>query len=967
MTASAPPFVGRSRERTVLRVALERARSGETTLVCLVGEPGIGKTRLSSELAGEAIASGFGVRWGRAWSGPGTPALWPWLQILGEAAPTPSALQGTADEVLFDTLETWARAVVAATSEPVLAILDDLHTADVASVRLLAFVARMVRDRRLLIVATWRGADVHARPMLAEALHAVEREGSVQRVGPLDEDDVSAFLVATRGSATTKQTARARLLSGGNPFFLGEIAEHLDREGPLPDTVRHAVRERFDRASEDTGRVLELAAVLGATLDAGLLSAMLGRVVVAAALEEGARLGVLDGRSFRHDLVREVLYQALPAVQRAKLHGSAVEALAARPDARDRAAEVARHALRGEDAEAAIPWVHHAAGAAFARGTPDAVLELLEEAVAIAPAPLIFADLGEALLSSGDLPAGERACRAALDAARAGNDPEAFAHAALAWGLRVRSATVEPEHVALLEEAVARIGESRPDLRVRLLARLAAALQPTEDPTPALELARSAVAEARALGDPRLRLQVVRTARAAYRPLEPLDERAALDTEALELAQMLGDHDARIEAAHRLALCRLESGRSAEFRAWLERAQEESAGRSRHELQAVMGRALEAVLWGDDHEVDAWLDRAGRIYARIPHRPAPADILALHRTCLARWRGPEAIEAAIVELGLLPPRASAFEGALRLAAGQPDRAEALWHASRDLAIEGLVGLAPTAELCAHFGTPDEARVWMARLVPMSGRLIVWSMFPACDGPYDRLLGMLAVRAGDVQRGAAYLQAAADLARRVGSEPVCRLVEGSRRGLGAPAPTRPGGRPHLERQGSVWSVTYGERSFSLPDSDGLRYIGRLLASPGELIHVLELARDARRSSGDRLEQGAPGPALDRTAREAYRQRLHELVVEREEAATDRGRLDVIDREVAYLESELRAATGLGGRDRLTGAATERARINLTQRIKKTIRKIAEHDPALGHHLDACVHTGVHCRYEPPPAR
>jgi hypothetical protein len=966
MTASAPPFVGRSRERTFLRAALERARSGETTLVCLVGEPGIGKTRLASELAGEAMAAGFGVRWGRAWSGPGTPALWPWLQILGEAAPTPSALQGTADEVRFDTLEAWGRAVVAATSEPVVAILDDLHTADVASVRLLAFVARLVRDRRLLIVATWRGADVEARPMLAEALHAVEREGSVLRVGPLDEDDVSAFLVATRGLAATKQTARARLLSGGNPFFLGEIAEHLDREGPLPDTVRRAVRDRFDRASQDTRRVLELAAVLGATLDAGLLSAMLGgRVVVAAALEEGARLGVLDGRSFRHDLVREVLYEALPVAQRARLHASAVEALAARPDARDRAAEIARHALKGEDAEAAIPWVHHAAQTAVARGTPDAVLELLEEAVAIAPAPLLFADLGEALLSSGDLPAGERACRAALDAARAAHDAEAFAYAALAWGLRVRSATVEPEHVALLEEAVTRIGESRPDLRVRLLARLAAALQPTEDPTRALELARSAVAEARALGDPRLRLQVVRTARAAYRPIEPLDERAALDTEALELAQMLGDRDAHLEAAHRLALCRLERGLSAEFRAWLERAQEEAAGRSRQQLVALLGRALEASLWGDGSEVDGWLDRASRIYARIPHRPAPADALALHRTFLARWRGPEAIEAALDGLGALPPRAAAFEGALRLAAGQPDRAEALWHASRDLAVEGLVGLVPAAELCAHFGTPDEARVWMARLLPMSGRLIVWGMFPACDGPYDRLLGMLAVRAGDVQRGTTYFHAAADLARRVGSEAMCRLVEASRRGLGSTA--RSGATPHLERQGSLWTVTYGARSFSLPDSDGLRYLDRLLASPGELIHVLELARDARRGSGDRLEQAAPGPALDHVAREAYRRRLHELAREREEAATDRGRLDALDREVAFLESELRAAIGLGGRDRPTGAATERARINLTQRIKKAIRKIAEHDPVLGHHLGACVHTGVHCRYEPPPAR
>lgn len=66
------------------------------------------------------------------------------------------------------------------------------------------------------------------------------------------------------------------------------------------------------------------------------------------------------------------------------------------------------------------------------------------------------------------------------------------------------------------------------------------------------------------------------------------------------------------------------------------------------------------------------------------------------------------------------------------------------------------------------------------------------------------------------------------------------------------------------------------------------------------------------------------------------------------------------------SELRRATGLGGRPRVAGARDERLRINLTQRIRSAIRKLAERSPTLAHHLDTCVQTGATCVYVPPPS-
>src|SRR5947207_390988 len=74
-------FIGREHERTQIRALLDHARNGRGGVVLLAGEPGIGKTRLASEMAEQAAKIGQ-VYWGRCWEGEGAPSLWPWLQIL---------------------------------------------------------------------------------------------------------------------------------------------------------------------------------------------------------------------------------------------------------------------------------------------------------------------------------------------------------------------------------------------------------------------------------------------------------------------------------------------------------------------------------------------------------------------------------------------------------------------------------------------------------------------------------------------------------------------------------------------------------------------------------------------------------------------------------------------------------------------------------------------------------------------
>jgi hypothetical protein len=114
-------------------------------------------------------------------------------------------------------------------------------------------------------------------------------------------------------------------------------------------------------------------------------------------------------------------------------------------------------------------------------------------------------------------------------------------------------------------------------------------------------------------------------------------------------------------------------------------------------------------------------------------------------------------------------------------------------------------------------------------------------------------------------------------------------------------------------------------------------------------------------------GGTGPILDAEAKEAYRARLVEL---REEAAeaeawNDPERATRAQAEIDALAHELRAAIGLGGRDRSTGTPAERARVSVTRAIRAAIERIAEQEPGLGAHLDATVRTGTFCSYVPDP--
>jgi hypothetical protein len=166
---------------------------------------------------------------------------------------------------------------------------------------------------------------------------------------------------------------------------------------------------------------------------------------------------------------------------------------------------------------------------------------------------------------------------------------------------------------------------------------------------------------------------------------------------------------------------------------------------------------------------------------------------------------------------------------------------------------------------------------------------------------------------------------------------------------------------FRREGDVWSLSYEGRSCRLRDAKGLRYLATLLASPGREILALELAQ------GDEPVTTGDAPAvLDAQAKASYRERLHGLAEELEQARgwNDPERAAAIEEEIDALTEELARATGLGGRDRRAPSAGERARVSVTKAIRSAIAAVTREHPELGAHLAASVHTGRFCSYAPP---
>lgn len=424
---SRTPFVGRDAELSRIKTKLADARTGRGGLVMLVGEPGIGKSRMIEEFTEHARSDGAAVLFGACFEGEWVPPFAPFADAIdnyakeasvetlqadlghsagaiARLAPTlrdrlpdfaePAALQP--DEERFRLLDAVSQFLIATSQRvPVVLVLDDLHWADKGTIAMMRHVARFVTKHRILMLGAYRDVELDRQHPLSDALAQLRREVEYERIAlkGLDESDIGAMLT----SITEQEVPEAFVHAisdetDGNPFFIREVLIHLTEEGKIfqqdgrwtsnvsiaemgiPEGVRQVIGRRLSRLSDSANKLMTAASGFNGPFHIDLAGA-------AAALDENTALDALDEAlqsqllrstgehdtyNFTHALIRHTLYGELSPSRQVRLHRQIAEAMERvyGDRAKDHAAELAFQYHRSAAVSGAERGVPHALAAA---------------------------------------------------------------------------------------------------------------------------------------------------------------------------------------------------------------------------------------------------------------------------------------------------------------------------------------------------------------------------------------------------------------------------------------------------------------------------------------------------------------------------------------------------------------------------------------------------------------------------
>ncbi|MBW3664729.1 MAG: AAA family ATPase [Actinobacteria bacterium] len=1000
-------LIGREPVLATLRSCAETAARGRGQLLLVTGEAGIGKTALFTRLAGEAAATGARVMWGQCWDGDGTPAFWPWVQVLragiaagddpGHAAvmlpetSAPPAHPGDSVDARFQLFDAVASFLARlAEQQPVVVFLDDLHWADDGSLRLLEFAARHLAAHAVLLLGAYR--DEEAGPQLRE----LARSHDQLQLQGLSSGDVAGLMTLLTGTAPSPAVAgELWRRTGGNPFMLGELTRLLVAQGGSPlemappsqllASVGDILERRLARLSNPCVDLVTVAAVVGPEVPLDVLVLVADEAYdVAALLHEAVAARVLAEPAtpvgpyrFTHDLFRETIVSGMPTQQQVRLHlavGRALESL------RDRGgsvhpAELASHfqaAATGATTEAVRYGIQAAEDAtarmAFeeARAHYERVLALLE----LAPGPDpdgrldLLLQLGEACNRAGDAEDAHTAYRDAAELARRLGDSNGMARAALGiHGLGWRH--VHTEAIAILEEAVRGMPDEPSDLGARVLAALARELYHSvgseRDWGRAPVLAQEAVHAARKLGDPgTLAFCLLALHDARWRPGTALERLVVVD-EMLAASHAAKDRDMAAQARLLRATALIELG---DPEGLIELEQycrvSDELGHARARYGALSRRATAALVVGD-------LGRAGDLALEAfrlgestgePDARGVYETLMLGITFAGGERHPDGPAPGSPGDAEPWPGLPMLEALLYVAAGDLAAAARTLERIRlddlprtyDLELLTLVVHAVTAA-----GTDEQRRQADDLLRAYTGSHVVVGGCASYYGAVDHHLGGLARSAGRHEEARRHFESAAALHDRLGARGWAELSRSEAAACHAVLAEQ---AAVFRRDGDVWTVVYQGTESHFPDSKGLRDLAVLLGRPGQSVHAVELHTGAPPATG-------ADPVLDDRAKVAYRRRLLELEqdIDEAEAYHDSFRAERARAERDTLMAELSGAVGLGGRDRRLGDERERARKAVSGRIRDALIRIDRADPELGRHLRGSVQTGTWCTYAP----
>jgi len=1119
-------FVGREHELRELDAGLDDARSGRGRFFLVTGEPGIGKSRLADELATHAATTGMLVLRAASGEGGGTPAYWSFIQLIRAAmggADRDSLLKRLSAEYAPHVIQDLAQlipelrqfaAVPAQLSTPsppehepeheqarfrlsesitmmfktlagitpVMLVVEDLHDADHASLLMLRFVVRQLKDAPVLILSTHRVIEVERSPALSHLVGDLTREGTQVPLFALSRADTARMIEERAGAPVgPRLVSDIYQATAGNPLFIDGLVRVLAAEGRLrnakrlnlaafrvPDGMRQAIHRALALLSDRSALVT--AATIGQQFELKFLQRVteIPTPQLRDVLREAAAAGVVTPLSddgsfmFAHALIRNALGEELNSSDRARLHlkiGEAQEELY-QMDVETHLAELAYHFRQAGDTRRAVAYSIRAgehARAVFAyeeavahwQGALDLMPERGEDRQRRAS---LLERTAQMLGLTGASPDQQfKYLRQALNLYKELRQAEAAARveAHISGWLMVRdpgtkvSRGLEDDSKTLTSE---REGVEEGTSGVRLQVRAAAAMDALQVEQAlvlsgrAMEMSEqrgdwagwtyAAVSQAIALsagGRLEQSLSLIRRALLVAERLPDSLPGAGLAMQlSFELFWLRDPAEAVAPLEHELAQPRLTEAallRDA-ISDWLSLVQ--ALRGNLHVNQGTIGQSQRVWLQyegviafyrGDWVRAEQVLTQAvNKAHQAGKHNPACGyrTWLATVRRMLGQYSAAETLLQENLPIVVAGPHViyemHVRQELARIYAETGRPAEAHPHLARCREIimggedwRGLVGHIARAEaaIAAAESRFEDAQPLFEKAAFIHRRYQV---------PFDQAetlhyWGRALLAAGECPAALEKLDAAIELYRRYGAgERWLERVQTDRvraqaaavsEARATPAARSPGGERGVERsedsdlaggfhkQGDYWILSWAGFESRLKDRKGFHYIAWLLRHPGQEFAAQDLiagvepaglpATSAGNSDGGHSPTvtsslGDAGPALDATAKAQYKRRLADLRAELElaEQLNDPGRAGRARGEIEFIETELAAAVGLGGRSRKTSSHAERARLAVTKTVKAALSQIRHAHPELGRHLTLSIRTGNFCVYLPQQA-
>lgn len=623
-----PGLIGRDDELAALWRQLEATRRGRGGLVLIGGEPGIGKTALITELARRCAADGVEVSWGRAWEEAGAPPFWPWIQVLRAfsqrpawqrardslgpyvadlaallpelASAAPSAVTREPDGPRarfrqFDAVKQVLQALAADGGPPHdarVVILDDLHSADDASLQLLRFLSLDIEELGWLFVATFR--DLELLPGSALATFVDGCAGSATRLDlrGVAADAAASLVTRQLGHALPEHENRELYeLSAGNPLVLaslvtqrGDGTRALSRWSSqfVPERVAGSVRRQLAQLPERTQAVLAAASAFGREFPLDTLAQLhaCDESELLALLEPARRRGVIHASAqsgaqlaFSHALFCRAVYSELDLSRRRELHRRIAELLErSAPPEHLPLYELAHHYDRAAAAGCqakALEYARLAAQAARRMAAYETAAALYERAAGLAQEqalelPLRFellCEAGATWYHAGELERAVADFDRAAELAQSERRAELFAIAVLHAGATSRGTVMhDTRRQQLLRSALLMLPEGDSALRALTLAASMAGQRAASALEERRRVTQAAVEMARRLDNPTVLLWTLNAQHLALWCAVPGDELRPIADEIIALARRTGDSEALLDGMLWLTTDSSESG-----------------------------------------------------------------------------------------------------------------------------------------------------------------------------------------------------------------------------------------------------------------------------------------------------------------------------------------------------------------------------------------------------------------------